>query len=99
MLIHLITSKLDTSCIKAWEIVAPKDKIPPINVLIQFLEKRFKIIEAIESVWHIVVQEDTSSGKKTNKKMSNDKAYYSFVITNITKCYNCGLPHTKYKWP
>ncbi|KAL4119393.1 hypothetical protein QTP88_012202 [Uroleucon formosanum] len=59
MLIHLVTSKLDISTIKTWEPIAPKDEIPPIQVLIQFLEKRFKIVEAVESVSQMNIKESS----------------------------------------
>ncbi|XP_016664554.1 uncharacterized protein LOC107885426 [Acyrthosiphon pisum] len=101
MLIHLITSKLDISTIKAWETIAPKDEIPPIQVLIQFLEKRFKIVEAVESVSQMNIKEssDSKGNKKINKGYPKEKTYYSFAATDMTKCYNCNLPHTIYKCP
>lgn len=100
MLIHLITSKLDISTIKSWETIAPKDEIPPIQVLIQFLEKRFKIVEAVESVSQMNNKE--SSNSKGNKKINTGcpkEKTYSFAATDMTKCYNCNLPHTIYKCP
>ncbi|XP_060861787.1 uncharacterized protein LOC132938793 [Metopolophium dirhodum] len=101
MLIHLITSKLDISTIKAWETIAPKDEIPLIQVLIQFLEKRFKIVEAVESVSQMNIKEssDSKGNKKINKGYPKEKTYYSFAATDMTKCYNCNLPHTIYKCP
>ncbi|KAF0751198.1 Uncharacterized protein FWK35_00016915, partial [Aphis craccivora] len=101
MLIHLITGKLDISTIKAWETIAPKDEIPPIQVLIQFLEKRFKIVEAVESVSQMNIKEssDSKGNKKVNKGYPKEKTYYSFAATDMTKCYNCNLPHTIYKCP
>jgi len=38
-----------------------KDEIPPIQVLIQFLEKSFKIVEAVESVSQINIKENSDS--------------------------------------
>ncbi|XP_025193653.1 uncharacterized protein LOC112593474 [Melanaphis sacchari] len=43
ILLHLIATKLDSSTLKAWETVSPKNEIPKVQVLLEFLEKRFKI--------------------------------------------------------
>jgi len=55
MSIHLNTSKLDIDIIQSWETIVPKE-IPPVQVLIQFLEKRLKILEAVESVSQINIK-------------------------------------------
>lgn len=100
MLIHLITSKLDISTIKAWETIASKNEIPPIHALIQFLENRFKIVEAVESVSQMNIKEnlDSKGNKKFNKGYTKEKTY-SFAATDIPKCYNCNLAHTIFKCP
>jgi len=88
MLIHLITSKLDISTIKAWETIASKNEIPPIHALIQFLENRFKIVEAVESVSQMNIKEnlDSKGNKKFNKGYTKEKTY-SFATTDIPAIY------------
>lgn len=95
MLIHLITSKFDIISIKAWETVAPKNEIPPIHVLIQFLENRFKIVEAVESVSHMNIKEssDSKGNKRINRGYPKEKTY-SLATTDIPKCYSCNLADT-----
>jgi len=63
--------------------------------LIQFLEKLFKIVEAVESVSQMNIKEssDSRGNKKINKGYPKEKTY-SFAATDMTKCYNCNLPHT-----
>lgn len=64
------------------------------------MEKRFKTVEAVESVLQMNIKEssDSKGHKKLNRGYPKEKTY-SFAATDITKCYNCNLPHTIYKCP
>ncbi|KAL4152985.1 hypothetical protein QTP88_000818 [Uroleucon formosanum] len=68
ILLHLIATKLDSSTLKAWETVSPKNEIPKVQVLLEFLEKRFKIMEAVETSSNINIRND----EKIKNNMINE---------------------------
>lgn len=90
--------KLDANTLKVWETVAPKDEISSIQILIQFLEKRFKIVEAVEAASQKVLPEilAPTNNKKLNKNRSNNQSY-SFDVAEEGKCFHCKLTHNIYK--
>jgi len=58
ILLHLIATKLDSGTLKVWETVSPKNEIPKVQVLLEFLEKRFKIMGAVETSSNINIGND-----------------------------------------
>ncbi|XP_060846165.1 uncharacterized protein LOC132925818 [Rhopalosiphum padi] len=101
ILLHLIATKLDSSTLKAWETVSPKNEIPKVQVLLEFLKKKFKIIEAVETSSNINVRNDEKL--KNNiisvKKAKNNHKSIAFPTFSGMKCYNCQLAHSIYKCP
>lgn len=49
LLIHLITIKLDKKFLREWETGSEKNKISTAEKLLEFLQNRFLVLEAIES--------------------------------------------------
>lgn len=47
-MIHIICTKLDPATLPAWEVQAPKSEVSEVSDLIQFLNKRFQVLEAVE---------------------------------------------------
>ncbi|XP_060841938.1 uncharacterized protein LOC132922439 [Rhopalosiphum padi] len=101
ILLHLIATKLDSSTLKAWETVSPKNEIPKVQVLLEFLEKRFKIIEAVETSSNINVRNDEKlkNNMISVKKAKNNHKSIAFPTFSGMKCYNCQLAHSIYKCP
>lgn len=101
ILLHLIATKLDSSTLKAWETVSPKNEIPKVQVLLEFLEKRFKIMEAVETSSNINIRNDEKiKNNMTNcKKNKNNHKSIAFPAYGGMKCYNCQLAHSIYKCP
>jgi len=102
LLTHIICTKLDAVTISDWETKCGRDEIKKVNELIEFLEARFHVLEAVESSKKIcsisknVSENNNYIGKKSTK---NTTSSTSFVNTSEIKCYVCQLSHTIYKCP
>jgi len=95
-LVHLILTKLDKNTLREWESSTSKEEIPLTDDLTQFLEKRFKILEAIETAKIINTRPTGATGQ--NRNLQNNRSS-SLVIASGIKCYVCALPHTIYRCP
>lgn len=102
LLTHIICTKLDAVTISDWETKCGRDEIKKVDELIEFLEARFHVLEAVESSKKIcsvsknVSENNNYTGKKGTK---NTTSSTSFVNTSEIKCYVCELSHTIYKCP
>lgn len=94
LLINLITIKLDKECLREWETVSEKNEISMAEKLLEFLQNRFLVLEAIESSSGDNVQQVSGTVTKRwpNKSAAN-------VSMNEIKCYNCTGAHTIYRCP
>ncbi|CAI6374547.1 unnamed protein product [Macrosiphum euphorbiae] len=97
LLVHLIVTKLDRNSRREWETITAKEEVAPVEVLIEFLESRFKILEAIETCKNINIRQGAYKFNNHNKQL-NEKSS-SLVIGNNKGCYICQAPHTIYKCP
>ncbi|XP_050534989.1 uncharacterized protein LOC126902010 [Daktulosphaira vitifoliae] len=101
LLVHLITSKLDQKTLKEWETEAPKTVVPSVSTLMDFLETRFKILEAVESSCSSNDKSEKRSyenygkGKAQEKKWQNKTVMH--VATTKFKCYVCNEGHPIYR--
>lgn len=100
LLLDIICTKLDANTISKWEIKTPKDELTKVDHLIEFLDSRFHVLEAIESARTLVKSADTMVEHK-NKNQQNKfiKNNMSFAAIIEIKCYMCSLPDTIYKCP
>ncbi|XP_022162437.1 uncharacterized protein LOC111028196 [Myzus persicae] len=101
LLLHLISIKLDASTLRQWEIESSKSEVASVNKLLEYLENRCQILEAIEASGglKIVQPQQRQSQKNSFKfKKSSDQSS-SFIVTGTLKCYNCDGAHTIYKCP
>jgi len=94
LLIHLITIKLDKECLREWETVSEKNEISTAEKLLEFLQNRFLVLEAIESSNSDIVQQVSST---VTKRWPNKSTAH--VSTNEIKCFNCAGAHTIYRCP
>lgn len=94
LLIHLITIKLDKGSLREWETISQKNDISTVETLLEFLQNRFLVLEAIESSNGISTQ---AVGSNIQKKWPNRSSAH--VATNEVKCYNCSGAHTIYRCP
>lgn len=88
--------------LNAWETVSPKNELSKIQELLKFLERRFKIIKAVETLSKINIRGDKNTYNKNNsKKTKNNQNYKSvvFATTGYMKCYKYQLAHSVYKCP
>lgn len=97
LLVHLIVTKLDKNSRREWETITDKEEVAPVEVLIEFLESRFKILEAIETCKNINIRQGAYKFNNHNRQL-NEKSS-SLVIGNNKGCYICQAPHTIYKCP
>ncbi|XP_025190399.1 uncharacterized protein LOC112590994 [Melanaphis sacchari] len=97
LLVHLIVTKLDKNSRREWETNAPKEEVAPVEVIIEFLEARFKILEAIETCKNINNRQGAYKFNNHNKQFNERSS--SLVIGNNKGCYICQAPHTIYKCP
>lgn len=66
----------------------------------QFLENRFKILEAIESTKNVNMRGAISNGTTGQGKSNKyNHQFSSLMISAGVRCYVCQLPHTIYKCP
>ncbi|KAE9522282.1 hypothetical protein AGLY_017325 [Aphis glycines] len=99
LLLHIISIKLDASTLRQWEIESSKSEVASVNKLLEYLENRCQILEAIEASGGLkIVQPQQRQFQKNNFKFkkSNDQSS-SFIVMGTLKCYNCDGAHTIYK--
>jgi len=91
---------MDTDTISDWEIKTPRDELPKVIELLDFLDSRFHILEAVESAKHMNKTSNiVNDNKNTNQKNKFDKNSVSFAATSEVQCYVCNSSHTIYKCP
>lgn len=97
LLLHIINTKMDTDTISDWEVKTPRDKLPKVIELLDFLDSRFHILEAVESAKNMTkTSNSVNDNKNTFRKNKFDKNSVSFAATSELKCYMCNSPHTIY---
>jgi len=96
LLMHLIVSKLDTKTMREWEISSSSTEVSRISNLMDFLQSRFRVLEAVETSQQInSLQENNRIATYANKK----KRSSAFAATSEIKCYFCKQAHTIYRCP
>lgn len=99
-MLHIISTKLDADTIGEWEMKTPRGEISKVTELLDFLDSRFHILEAVETAKGIVKTSNIGNdNKNTNRKNKVDKNSLAFTTTTEVKCYVCNSPHTIYKCP
>jgi len=100
LLLHIISTKLDADTIGEWEMKTPRGEMPKVAELLDFLESRFHIVEAVETTKSIVKTSNIGNDSKNmNRKTKFDKNSLAFTATTEIKCYVCNSSHTIYKCP
>lgn len=103
LLTHIICTKLDAVTISEWETKCARDEIKEVDELLEFLEARFHVLEAVESSKKISnISKYSTETNYTDRKVQytkNKTSSASFVNTSELKCYVCQLSHTIYKCP
>jgi len=99
LLIHLITTKLDSNTLTEWEMEAPKTNVASIELLITFLQKRCQILEAVESAMQINVRSQPNIPKKVNNSQNKLRSTSSYFSADEIKCFICKQSHTIYRCP
>jgi len=102
MMIHIICKKLDPATLRAWEVQAPKSEVSEVSDLIQFLNKRFQVLEAVEGAQNL----HGKAEQKTRAIDQKEKKYNAYprknrssmhVTTSKFKCYMCEQNHAIYR--
>ncbi|XP_011858104.1 PREDICTED: uncharacterized protein LOC105555686 [Vollenhovia emeryi] len=92
VVIHIITSKLDSATNKAWETSIVQGDMPNLKSLTDFLSKRCQALESISSNWSSNQQGNVSQkygSKHKNQSVSN-------VATSNISCPQCKENHSLY---
>lgn len=97
LLVHLITTKLDFATLRHWESEAHKLDSVTAEQLLEYLQSRFRILEAVESAGNFASA--LKATKEQSKHKKNTQRSISFATSGEIKCYNCKQSHTIYKCP
>lgn len=92
ILIYLLVSKLDGYTKKEWLVKTAKEISPPMQIFIEFLSDRCKLLEATETNKNI-------KNLPNNKHFPNNKKFepsFNHVATNKTVCFYCKGNHLIY---
>lgn len=96
LLMHLVVSKLDAKTMREWEISSSTTEVSSISNLTNFLQSRFRVLEAVETSQQInSLQENNRMATCTIKR----KRSSAFAATSEIKCYFCKQAHTIYRCP
>lgn len=88
LLIHLVTTKLDSNILTEWEMEAPKTNVASIDLLITFLQKRCQTLEAVELAMQINVRPQPNIPKKGNNNSQNKlRATSAYFSADDIKCF------------
>jgi len=69
LLMHLVVSKLDAKTMREWEISSSKTEVSSISNLTNFIQSRFRVLEAVETSQQInPLQENNRMATCTNKR-------------------------------
>lgn len=100
LLLHIINSKMDVDTISEWEVKTPRDELPKVAELIEFLDSRFHILEAVESAKNMHKTANiVNDYRNASRKNKFEKTSVAFTATSEMKCYVCNSSHTIYKCP
>lgn len=87
LFVYLICTKIDLSTVKEWESKASKDEIPGAKELIAFLEKRFLILEAVQSAK--VINSSKIIFENKNTMVKREASHSMALIMAAIKRYAC----------
>jgi len=69
LLLHIISIKLDAITLRQWEVESLKSEVASVNKLLEYLENRCQILEAIEASGRLkIVQSQQRQFQKNNFK-------------------------------
>lgn len=102
LLVHVILIKLDTATLREWETQANKTEVSEVDELVEFLQKRFQILEAVEGVQKLNTKNDQKGHPSLSKSKKNDgvmfqKTNLMHATTVKLKCYVCNESHPIYR--
>jgi len=90
---HLIVSKLDARTMREWEVTSSKTEVSNISNLIDFLQSRFRVLEAVETSQQInAITFESNNNRKTNVNKRTKSNV--FAATSEAKCHSCKQAHT-----
>jgi len=82
LLLHVITLKLDSNTVRQWETLNAQNELPTIYKMVDYLQERCQILEAIKSL--------KGKSEKTKPFQRKLHSYTSGGKSSmIMKCYRC----------
>lgn len=87
IIIHVITTKLDAQTLRAWEIQAPKTEMSEVTDLINFLNERFQILEAVEGAQDTNDSDSRATRKEREYGDNNYKRLWTDKQTEMANKY------------
>lgn len=94
LIIHIITSKLDSATSKAWEISIEHKDVPDLKSLTDFLSKHCQALEAISGK-SSHVQSNANIQKYVNKHKTLQGSVSNVAVSNLS-CPRCKKSHPLY---
>lgn len=91
---------MDVDTVSEWEVKIPRGEIPKVAELLDFLDLRFHILEAVETAKNITKTSNiVNDNKNVNRKSRFDKYSLAFTTSSEVKCYVYNSLHKIYKCP
>ncbi|XP_050549039.1 uncharacterized protein LOC126910474 [Daktulosphaira vitifoliae] len=97
LFIHLICSKLDKNTLQEWESISHSEETAEVSHLIDFVERRYKVLEAVESARSI--HNRTKSVQPHFIAKRNYQKSTLVTSASTLNCYCCNEQHTIYRCP
>jgi len=81
LLLHVISIKLDASTLRQWEMESSKSEVALVNALLEYLENRCQILEAIEASGGLkIVQPQQRQFQKNSFKFKKSNDQFSSLL-------------------
>ncbi|XP_055623484.1 uncharacterized protein LOC129766910 [Toxorhynchites rutilus septentrionalis] len=90
---HLLCTRLPEETLKAWEDHASREEEPNYTCLVQFLQRRIRVLESISVNNHNASTSSTNTAHQPKKSAPFRLSCYTSTATSTDKCPACNLPH------
>lgn len=96
IIIHLITTRLDISTHREWELTTKPDKLPTLKELTDFLQMRSQTLEAVNSNRDNHSHQDKVQPRFKQNTQNNQYKLKSHVVVDESRCKCCNDKHKIY---
>ncbi|XP_055623776.1 uncharacterized protein LOC129767178 [Toxorhynchites rutilus septentrionalis] len=95
---HLLCIRLPDESLKAWEDYASTIEEPTYNALVEFLQRRIRVLDSISvNHTHSPTSYVTTTNVSTARRSSNPRPSTRSAVDTSTRCYACEQRHPLFK--